>query len=147
MSDETARQAGGIPAIRGREDVKAPQQRPRVVTAAFWCWVVASVLLVAGGLLLAFSADALPALIRGTGVLFALSGFGLGYLAGQARLGHARFRRAAVAFAVAVVVLLALFALISRGPIWLLAMITSMVGAVLMLRASAQEWFEQEHPS
>ena len=125
----------------------APRQRPRVVTAAFWCWVAASVVLVAGGLLLAFSRDELPALVRGAGTLFALSGFGLGYLSGQARLGHARFRRAAVALAVAVVVLLALFALISRGPIWLLAMIMSMVGAVLMLRPSAQEWFEQEQAS
>jgi hypothetical protein len=147
MSNEIARQAGGIPPIDGREDVKAPQQRPGVVIAAFWCWVVASVLLVAGGLLLAFSQDEFPALFRGAGVLFALSGLGLGYLSGQARLGHARFRRAAVALALAVVVLLALFTLISRGPIWLLAMIMSIFGAVLMMRPSAQEWFEQEHAS
>ncbi|MDT5362582.1 MAG: hypothetical protein QOC69_4344, partial [Mycobacterium sp.] len=29
----------------------ASQQRPRVVTAAFWCWVVASLLLIAGGMM------------------------------------------------------------------------------------------------
>lgn len=121
-----------------------PQQRPRVVTVAFGCWVVASVLLVTFGLLLAFSQDSLPALFRGAGVLFALAGLGLGYLSGQARLGHARFRRAAVALALAVVLVLALFALISRGPIWLVVMILAMVGAVLMMRPSAQEWFEQE---
>jgi peptidoglycan/LPS O-acetylase OafA/YrhL len=122
----------------------APQQRPRVVTAAFWCWVVASVLLMTFGLLLALSQDGLPILFRGAGVLFALSGIGLGYLSGQARLGHARFRRAAVALALAVVVLLALFALISRGPIWLLVMILAMVGAVLMMRPPAQDWFDEE---
>lgn len=114
------------------------------MTVAFGCWVVASVLLVAFGLLLAFSQDSLPALFRGAGVLFALSGLGLGYLSGQARLGHARFRRAAVALALAVVVVLALFALMSRGSIWLLVMILAMVGAVLMMRPAAHEWFDQE---
>ena len=122
----------------------APHQRPRVVTAAFWCWVVASVLLVMFGLLLAFSQDNLPVLFHGAGALFALSGLGLGYLSGQTRLGYARFRRAAVALALAVVVLLAVFALISRGPVWLLVMILTMVGAVLMMRPSAQGWFDQE---
>lgn len=122
----------------------APLQRPRVVTVAFGCWVVASVLLVTFGLLLAFSQDSLPVLFRGAGVLFGLAGLGLGYLSGQARLGSARFRRAAVALALAVVVVLALFALMSRGPIWLLVMILAMVGAVLMMRPSAQGWFEQE---
>jgi hypothetical protein len=114
------------------------------VTVAFWCWVLASVLLVAFGLLLAFSEDNLPPLFRGAGALFAMSGFGLGYLSGRARLGHARFRRAAVALALAVVVLLSLFALISRGPVWLLLMILTMVGAVLMMRPPAQDWSVQE---
>jgi hypothetical protein len=122
----------------------APQQRPHVVTAAFWCWAVASVLLIMFGLLLAFSEDNLPLFFRGVGILFALSGLGLGYLAGQARLGHARFRRAAVALALAVVVLLSLFALISRGPVWLVVMILTMVGAVLMMRPAAQDWFGQK---
>lgn len=121
----------------------APHSRPRVVTAAFWCWVCASVLLVAFGLLLASSEDDVPTLFRGVGVLFALAGLGLGYLAGRARLGDRRFRRAAVALALAVVVLLALFALISRGPIWLLAMVLAMVGAVLIMRPSAHQWYEE----
>ena len=119
-----------------------PQHRPRVVTVAFGCWVAASVLLVAFGLLLAFSQDSVPTLFRGAGVLFALAGLGLGYLSGQARLGHARFRRAAVALALAIVVVLALFALISRGPIWLVVMILAMVGAVLMMRPAAHDWFD-----
>jgi peptidoglycan/LPS O-acetylase OafA/YrhL len=122
----------------------APQSRPRVVTAGFRCWAAASVLLVAFGLLLALSPDNLPTLFRGMGVLFAASGLGLGFLAGRARLGDARFRRAGIALSLAIVVILAIFALYSRGPIWLLMMILTMVGAVLMMRPPAQEWFERE---
>jgi peptidoglycan/LPS O-acetylase OafA/YrhL len=102
------------------------------------------VLLVAFGLLLALSPDNLPTLFRGMGVLFAASGLGLGFLAGRARLGDARFRRAGIALSLAIVVILAIFALYSRGPIWLLMMILTMVGAVLMMRPPAQGWFERE---
>ncbi len=121
----------------------AAHSRPRVVSAGFWCWAAAAVLLVAFGLLLAFSPDGLPTLFRGMGVLFAASGFGLGFLAGRARHGDVRFRRAAIALSLAIVIILALFAVYSRGPIWLLLMILTMVGAVLMMRPPAQEWFEQ----
>jgi peptidoglycan/LPS O-acetylase OafA/YrhL len=122
----------------------APQSRPRVVNAGFWCWAAASVLLVAFGLLLAFSPDNLPMVFRGMGALFAAAGLGLGFLAGRARLGEARFRRAAIGLSLAIVIILALFALYSRGPVWLLMMILTMVGAVLMMQPPAQEWFDQE---
>jgi len=122
----------------------ALQSRPRVVSAGFWCWAAASVLLVAFGLLLAFSPDSLPTLFRGMGALFAASGLGLGFLAGRARLGDAPFRRAAIALSLAVVVVLALFALYSRGPVWLLIMMLTMLGAVLMMRPPAQQWFDSE---
>ena len=122
----------------------AQQLRPRVVSAGFWCWAAGAVLLVAFGLLLAFSPDALPSLFRGMGALLAASGLGLGFLAGRARLGDERFRRAAIALSLAVVVVLALFALYSRGPIWLLIMILTMVGAVLMMRPPALEWFARD---
>jgi peptidoglycan/LPS O-acetylase OafA/YrhL len=125
----------------------AAQSRPRVVTAGFWCWAGAAVLLVAFGLLLAFSPDSLPTLFRGVGALFAASGLGLGFLAGRARLGDERFRRAAVALALAIVVVLALFALYSQGTVWLLlVMILTMLGAVLMMRPPALKWFVQEEP-
>lgn len=122
----------------------APLPRPRVVSAGFWCWAAAAVLLVAFGLLLAFSPDSLPTLFRGMGVLFAATGLGLGFLAGRARLGDARFRRAAIALSLAIVLILALFSLYSRGPIWLIMMILTMIGAVLMMRPPAQEWFADE---
>jgi peptidoglycan/LPS O-acetylase OafA/YrhL len=125
----------------------APQSRPRVVTAAFWCWVVTSLLLVLFGLMLALSRNNLPLFYRGAGALFILAGLALGYLAGRTRLGYAPFRRAAVGLALALALLLALFSLMTHGIVWLLVMILSMVGAVLIMRPSAQDWFEAQEQS
>jgi hypothetical protein len=122
----------------------APQSRPRAVTAAFWCWLIGSLLLVLFGLLLALSRHNVPTFVRGAGVLFVLSGLALAYLTGRIRAGHAGFRRAAVGLAFALVVLLAVFSLMGGGLIWILIMILSIVGAVLVMRPSAQDWFEQE---
>lgn len=116
----------------------APQSRPRVVTAAFWCWVVASVMLLTLGLLLALNQAHLPLYLRASGALFAVAGLALGYLARQARTGHSAFRRAAVGLALALVVVLALFILVGGGGIlWVLPMIVTLVGAVLIMRPSA----------
>jgi hypothetical protein len=127
-----------------------PQARPRVVTAAFWIWVVAAVFLVLSGMLLTLSRDNMPFLFRGAGVLFIISALALGYLAGRARAGNADFRRAAVGLALAIVVVLALFTLLTRGFVLaftlvvFLVMILTMVGAVLMMRPSAHDWFDRE---
>src|ERR1700676_5218173 len=101
----------------------ATPPRPRTVNAAFWCWVLATMMLILFGLLLALSQSHLPIFFRGAGVLFVLAGIALGYLAGRTRQGDRRFRRAAVAFALVLVVLLALFSVLSTGLIWLLIMI------------------------
>jgi hypothetical protein len=122
--------------------MSAPLSRPHVVDAAFWCWLVAAILLVTLGLLLALNQANLPAFLRGAGALLAATGLALGYLAGRSRAGHARFRRAAVGLALALVVVLALFILTGGGGVlWVLPMILTMVGAVLIMRPSAQEWF------
>lgn len=118
--------------------------RPNVVTVAFWCWVAASIALVGLGLLMALSRAGVPTFYRGAGVLFALAGLALGYLAGRANGGHSALRRAAVGLALALVVLLALFTLITQGALWLIPMVLTMVGTVLMLRPAAQGWFEPE---
>jgi len=48
---------------------------------------------------------------------------------------------------VALVLLLAVFSLMSRGLIWPLIMIVTMLGAVLIMRPSAQDWFDpKEQP-
>lgn len=124
--------------------VPAPSRRPRLVEAVFWLWLVAAVTLVLLGLLMALTRGNLPAVYRGAGVIFAVAGLAFGYLAGRTRAGHARFRWAGVGLAVALVVLLALFTLMTGGVLWLIPMILSMVGAVLIMRPSAQDWFHAE---
>ncbi|MDV3125554.1 hypothetical protein M1247_11570 [Mycobacterium sp. 21AC1] len=86
--------------------------RPLTATIGFGCWLAAAVLLIVGGLLAA-SAD-LPGLnstlFRGSGVLTALAGLGMAFLAGRSRTADPRFRRAAIALSLAIVVLVGLTA-------------------------------------
>ena len=124
----------------------APHPRPRVVTAAFWCWAVAAVLLLAFGLLLALSRNDVPTFVRGAGVLFVVAGLALAFLTGRTRAGHTELRRAAVGLALALAMLLAAFSLLGGGVIWLVIMILSVVGAVLVTRPVAQEWFDSKAP-
>jgi hypothetical protein len=118
-------------------------ERPRIVDAVFWLWLLAAVSLVVLGMLMALTRGNLPPVFRGAGILFAVAGLALGYLAGRTRTGDARMRRAAVGLSLALVVLLALFTLMTGGVLWLIPMILAMVGAVLIMRPSAEDWF---HP-
>ena len=121
----------------------APPSRPRVVTAAFWCWVAASLMLIVGGLIAA-SVD-LPAIYRGTGVVTALAGAGMAFLAGRSRSGDTRFRRAAVALSLAIVVLVALVSVFGIVHMFaLLAVIPLIAGAVLITRPATSSPPEQE---
>jgi hypothetical protein len=121
----------------------APQSRPRVVTAAFWCWVVASVLLIVGGLIAA--SVALPAIYRGSGVITAVAGAGTAYLAGRSRNGDTRFRRAAVVLSLTIVVLVAVTAVFGVVHVLtLLAVLPLIAGTVLITRPAASSWAEQE---
>lgn len=121
------------------------EPRPRIVDVAFWLWLAASVALIVLGLLLALTRAPLPLFFRGAGILFAIAGLALGYLAGRVRrAGDRRFRRAGVGFAIALTLLLALFTLMTGGAVWLVPMILTMVGAVLVLRPSAQPWFSSD---
>ena len=123
--------------------MSAPSPRPRAVNAAFWCWVVAAVLLMVGGLIAA--SVGLPALYRGAGVLTAAAGAGIAFLAGRSRSGDGRFRRAAVALSLAIVVLAALLSVFGVVHILtLLAVIPLIVGTVLMTRPGATANFEEK---
>ncbi|BBY59187.1 hypothetical protein [Mycolicibacterium sarraceniae] len=122
----------------------ATQPRPRVVSMAFWCWLSAAILLLLGGLLTLFSHGPVPVFFRGAGVLWIVSGALLSYLAGRARSGDTRFRRAAVALSIALAVLLALFSVMTRGLVWLVVLVLVTVAAVLVIRPSAQEWYQPE---
>jgi hypothetical protein len=121
----------------------APQPRPRVVTAAFWCWVVGSFLLMLGGLIAA--SLNVPAVFRGAGVVFALAGAGMAFLAGRTRTGDTRYRRAAIALALTLVVLVAVAALVGlTNGITLLGVLPLVAGTVLMTRPGAAVERESE---
>ena len=115
----------------------APHQRPGVVTAAFWCWVVASVLLIVGGLIVASAG--LPPLSRGGGVITGLAGAGMAFLAGRSRSGDTRFRRAAVALSLTIVVLTPLVVMFGVAHVFtLLAVLLLIAGTVLITRSGAK---------
>lgn len=121
----------------------APQSRPRVVTAAFWCWVLASLLLIAGGMIAA--SVALPAVYRGAGVITAIGGAGMAYLAGRSRRRDTRSRRAALTLSLTIIVLVALFAVFGVVHVLtLLAVLPLIAGTVLMTRPAALSWPDQE---
>ena len=121
----------------------APQSRPRVVTAAFWCWVLASLLLIAGGMIAA--SVALPAVYRGAGVITAIGGAGMAYLAGRSRSRDTRSPRAALTLSLTIIVLVALFAVFGVVHVLtLLAVLPLIAGTVLTTRPAALSWPDQE---
>ncbi|OBI74039.1 hypothetical protein [Mycobacterium sp. E740] len=117
----------------------APAPRTRVGTAAFWCWVVASAMLMAGGLIAASWQNAHP-LLRGAGVISAVAGAGVAFLAGRSRAGDARYRRALIALSLTIVGLISISAVAGIGNVvTLLAVIPLLAGVVLVSRAGAAE--------
>jgi hypothetical protein len=135
--------------------------RPRIVEYAFWLLVVGAVLLIGGGLLaVTLSFDSVRAaapssisdqnlnsylqLHRGAGVGCVLVGAGLGFLAGRARSGDPRFRRATIGLAVAVVVVVGAMAVfVGIHVLALLSLLPIIVGMLLLTRPAATAWFEE----
>jgi peptidoglycan/LPS O-acetylase OafA/YrhL len=116
--------------------MSAPSPRPRAINAAFWCWLAAAVLLIVGGFIAA--SLNLPSLYRGAGVLTALAGAGMAFLAGRSRSGDERFRRAAIALSLTIVVLVVVLAAFGAiHIISLIALIPLIVGTVLITRPVA----------
>lgn len=114
--------------------------RPRSVQIAFWAWVAAAVVLVLFGMWLI--ASTAPLFVRGVGVILAISALAIGYLAARTRLGDKRFRRAAVALALTLSVLIALLATMSMRPLWLLPMVLLLAGAFAATRSTTDAWFD-----
>ena len=74
---------------------------------------------------------------RGAGGLAAIGGAGMAFLAGRTRNGDPRFRRAAVALSLGIVVLVALFAVFGVvHMLTLVAVIPLIAGTVLIRRPS-----------
>ncbi|MEW5813475.1 MAG: hypothetical protein AB1925_28960 [Actinomycetota bacterium] len=143
--------------------------RPRLVDAAFWCFIGGAVVMIVGGLMAAtatFDAArlAIPAEVsdqrvrnyltvyRLTGIGAVVAGGALAFLAGKARGGDGRFRMAmlGLAFAVVAVVLLLAIGLGVGQPLVLIATLPVLVGAALMTRPAARAWYDRadgrDHP-
>jgi hypothetical protein len=114
--------------------------RPRSVQVAFWSWVAAAVVLVLFGMWLL--ASTAPIFTRGVGVILAVAGLAVGYLAARTANGDKRFRRAAVALSLALAVLLALLAILNLRPLWLIPMVLLLAGAHAATRTSVDPWFD-----
>jgi hypothetical protein len=123
-----------------------PPTRPRIVTAAFWCWVVAALMLIAGGMLTATAGlRGLPVAFRGLGALVAVVGLALAFLAGRCRAGDARYRRAGLTLSLVTVVLVALIALLGVIHVLaLLALLPLIAGIVCITRPPAEQWFTEQ---
>jgi hypothetical protein len=136
--------------------------RPRVVDIAFWALVGGAVLLIVGGLLAATvtfetarsaidsevsneSLRGFLAIQRGVGIGSVLAGAALAFVAGRARGGDPRFRRATVGLALAITVVLVLLAAGAgvANLVTLSALVPIAVGAVMLTRRSAAGWFER----
>ncbi|KMO76045.1 hypothetical protein [Mycolicibacterium obuense] len=139
-----------------------PASRPRLVDAAFWCFMGGAVLMIVGGLMsatatfdaarLAIPADVSDERVRNYLTVYRLIGVGsvvaaaaLAFLAGKARGGDSRFRMATLglAFAVVAVVLLLAVGLGVGQPLILVAALPVLVGAALMTRPSARAWYDR----
>ncbi|MGH3725640.1 MAG: hypothetical protein ACRDUS_16145 [Mycobacterium sp.] len=136
------------------------QPRPRIVDVAFWFWVLSAAALFLNGLAGvaqrydAVRAAAKPELtdeqvrnfvtyFRALGVLCILLAIGIAFLAGRTRRGDKRFRRALIALS-AVAVLGAIVMAASGSVTWLLliAALSLILANVLIIRPTAQAWFE-----
>jgi hypothetical protein len=124
--------------------MSAPSSRPRAVSAAFWCWVVAALMLIVGGLIAA--SVSLPTVFRGAGVLFVLAGVGMAYLAGRTRAGDGRSKRAALALALTIIVLVALVSVFGVVHILSLLSVIPLIAGVVLITRPAAAAFYQEAP-
>ncbi|MBJ7338642.1 hypothetical protein [Mycolicibacterium sp.] len=119
--------------------------RPRTVTAAVWCWLVAAVLTAAFGMLIASFSTAL--FFQVAGVILVIVGLAQGFLAGRTRIGLKRFASAGVGLALASVAYLAVLLILGGVAVLgvlivALIMILLITGSALTQRAASQQWFD-----
>lgn len=139
----------------------APQSRPGAVTAAFWLLVVGGVLVMFGGLMTATvtfnylrqiqppsisdqSVRDLIWLYRGPGILFTTAAAVLVFFTGRARNGDDRSRRAAIALAFTIVLLISIgvgFQVVALAVPMLFGLIPIIAGALLLGRPASVDWF------
>lgn len=103
----------------------SPSPASRRATIAFYCWLVGAVLLIVGGLVAASVSwpSAESTMFRGVGALISLAGAGMAYVAGRSRSGSVRYRRAAIALSMAIVVVVGLLAALRLAPVHILTLL------------------------
>jgi len=125
-------------------------RRPRTVTAAFWCWIVAAVFAAAFGMLISTFTTAV--VFQVAGLILVVVGLAQGFLAGRARKGSKRFASAAVGLAMAAVAylgVLLVFAGIAPVGVLIVAviMVLFITGSAMNQRPTAQQWYDgQDRP-
>ncbi|MGB0437688.1 MAG: hypothetical protein ACPGVY_11875 [Mycobacterium sp.] len=140
-----------------------PSHRPRLVDAAFWCFIGGAVVMIVGGLMAssatfeaaraAIDATVTDEQVRSYLNLYRIVGIGsvlaagaLAFLAGRARRGDARFRLALLGLTFATVVVLGLLA-VGVGfvqPLIVLALLPILVGAALLSLPTVRTWYESQ---
>ncbi len=144
-----------------------PDARPRSVDIAFWLLIGGSVLLLAGGMLAltttfpavrelldpSVSDDMVRQIVgfrRIAGVVNVVAGLLMGWLTGKLRRRRdPRFRRAVMVLALAIGVVVAMLSVVSGYALVLIAVLPILVGAMLLARPAATNWFagEQRDPA
>jgi uncharacterized membrane protein HdeD (DUF308 family) len=136
--------------------------RPKAVDIAFWLLIAGAVLLVINGLMAAtlnfegarsvadasMSDEKLQSYItfqRGAGILSIVIGAAMGFMAGKTRKGDPRFKRATIAFAVSITVLVVAAAVVVKlvHLLALIAVLPIVFGALALTRPAASAWFDE----
>lgn len=139
------------------QDEVVSESPPRVVSAAYWIWVLCAAVMVLVGLVaLTTSSAAIQArvdsdadsfvwLLRAVGGVTVLFGLGIGFLAAPVRAGNVRVRAVEVvlssAFALSAIAL-AVTGIIA--PVFLVLPLLLVVADVLVFREGARDWFRRE---
>ncbi|WP_430333904.1 hypothetical protein [Rhodococcus sp. ACT016] len=132
------------------------ESSPRVVSVAYWIWVLCAAVMVLLGLLalttsadaireqLGTDADAFVWLLRGIGATSVVFGVVIGFLAAPTRAGSARLRNAVVVLSsVFALVTIALAAIGVIAPVLLVIPLLLVVASVLVFREGAREWYRR----
>ncbi len=140
-----------------QDDGVVSESTPRVVSVAYWIWVLCAAVMVLLGLLaLTTSADAIREqlgsdadsfvwLLRGIGATSLVFGLVIGFLAAPTRAGSARLRNVVVVLsAVFASVTIALSAIGVIAPVLLVVPLLLVVAGVLVFREGAREWFRRD---
>ncbi|CAM3217142.1 Integral membrane protein [Prescottella defluvii] len=133
------------------------ESTPRVVSVAYWIWVLSAAAMVLFGLIalttstdairgqLGADADTFVWLLRGVGAVSVIFGLAIGFLAAPVRAGSRRLRTAVVGCSsVFALVAIALSAVGVIAPALLVIPLLLLLASVLVYREGAREWFRDE---